>query len=442
MKIVIVGASFAGLSAALECLHRYPEADITLIDREKEVGYFPNVFNWKLKGDLKDWREAQVDSWQQVYDSAIHLQLETDVIAIDSVNQVVKTVNKGKRSATSYDYLILALGARQVWERANQDLEHYLLSSKTLEAAKASLAKIENATSIAVIGGGQIGLESLDALSQLPISLHLFEAQAFPLAKYFDKEMAYVIEEELKHRGVQLHLSETVNQLGHAANGVRIDTLKQQYHVDYCVVATNFKPNSSLLEGVVELYSDGAVKVNDFLQTSNSRIFAIGDLIRLPFAFFGEAYLPTISHAILTGQLVAYNLVKPTIPLHQVQRIVSSHIFGYNVTSVGLTEQEANLWMDTQSIRLQTTVSQWEQDKVDFKLVLEKGTGRLLGGQLVTCSDCNAQMNTLALAISKQMTAWDLMQGSWLSLPKQTAVVPLLVQAARKYVRQQQESKK
>ncbi|CYU62609.1 FAD-dependent oxidoreductase [Streptococcus suis] len=47
MNIVIIGASFAGLSAALECRKLYKNAHITLIDREKDVAYFPNTLNWK-----------------------------------------------------------------------------------------------------------------------------------------------------------------------------------------------------------------------------------------------------------------------------------------------------------------------------------------------------------------------------------------------------------
>ena len=66
MKIVIIGASFAGLSAALECHLLYPESDILLIDKESEVGYFPNALNWRLKGEIGDWSEARTQLYQQV----------------------------------------------------------------------------------------------------------------------------------------------------------------------------------------------------------------------------------------------------------------------------------------------------------------------------------------------------------------------------------------
>ncbi|MFX3770147.1 FAD-dependent oxidoreductase, partial [Streptococcus suis] len=66
MNIVIIGASFAGLSAALECRKMYQNAKITLIDREKDVAYFPNTLNWKVAVKISGWEDAKISLFSEV----------------------------------------------------------------------------------------------------------------------------------------------------------------------------------------------------------------------------------------------------------------------------------------------------------------------------------------------------------------------------------------
>ncbi|MBF0786401.1 MULTISPECIES: FAD-dependent oxidoreductase [unclassified Streptococcus] len=441
MKIIIVGASFAGMSAALECHQIYPEAQIVLMDKEKEVGFFPNVFNWQLKGELKQIEEARSELWGQVQQTRIDVRLETRFVRLDADNQVLIVEQGEQVLEEAYDVLILAMGAKQVWEVEDKALHERILSSKYFLDAQKSWEKIRAAQSVIIIGGGQIGLESADALSQLPLSLTLFEAETTPLAKYVDADLMAGIEEELKKRQIDVHTAEIVENisLSPSGNKVQVDTLKGSYEADYLLLATNFQPNTDIVGGILECNPDKTIIVDDYLETSQPNIFAIGDLIQLPFAFFGKAYLPLINHAILTGRLVAYNLLKKRRPLQEVQRIVSSHLFGYNITSVGLTERQAQLWTDVDTVVLQAPFSQWEIDELTFKLIVQKSDGRLLGGQLISTSRYIHQMNILSLAISNGMTAQDMVEQSWLCLPRYTNLVPIVAEACQLYLHRQEE---
>lgn len=438
MDIVIVGASFAGLSAALECAALYPEATILLLDKEKEVGYFPNALNWKTKGQIDDWSQAKSRLVDELGISPVQLCLERECIGFLPDEQAIQVRFQGEISKLSYDYLILAMGAHQVWEGQADGVDEQLLLTKSFSQGLESMEKIRRAKTITVIGAGQIGLESLDAFSHLGISLRLIEAQDWPLAKYFDQEMVEPILSILKEQGIALHFSEAVNRIERTEDGlVRVETLQDSYLSDYLVLGTSFRPNSERLKGLVNLHSDGSVLVDDYLETSQQRIFAIGDMIHMPFAFFGRAYLPMINHAILTGRLVAHNLLRKEKALKEVERIISSRIFGYNVTSVGLTEREASLWLDTSSVRISQSFSHWNDEWIDFKLVVSQVDGRVLGGQLVSKSNQIEQMNVLAMAISQQLTVDDLLRQSWLCLPGRTDLVPFLLEAANRYQLQQ-----
>lgn len=441
MKIIIVGASFAGMSAALECYQIYPKAQIVLIDKEKEVGFFPNVFNWQLKGELGQVEEARSELWHQVQKTRIDVRLETKLLQLDADRQVLMVEQGGVVGEETYDALILAMGAKQVWDIEDDLLKERILSSKYFSDAQKSQEKIGAAQSVIIIGGGQIGLESADALSQLPLSLTLFEAETTPLAKYVDPDLMVGIEEELKKHKIDLHTAETVEKISLSPTGhkVRVDTLKASYEADYLLLATNFQPNTDIVRGILECNPDKTIVVDDYLETSHPNIFAIGDLIQLPFAFFGKAYLPLINHAILTGRLVAYNLVSKRRPLKEVQRVVSSHLFGYNITSVGLTERQAQLWTDVDTVLLQAPFSQWEAEELTFKLIVQSSSGRLLGGQLISTSRHIHQMNTLALAISNGMTVQDMVEQSWLCLPRYTNLVPIVIEACQSYLHRQEE---
>ena len=443
MTIVIIGASFAGLSAALECLALYPEAKIVLIDKEEDLGYFPNALNWRLKGLINDWSEARNQLYHQVMHEKVEWLLGWELTSIQSTDKNIEIKCQAKRQKVAYDYLILAMGARQVWDKQSSNFSSKTLTSKSLSQMEESMEKILDAQSITVIGAGQIGLESLDALSRHDVKLRLIEAQKWPLAKYFDKEMTDWLYPELISRGIEVHFSETVNQIHLGATGQLVfETIQNRYMSDYMVMGTNFTPNTEILDGVLSLQLDGSLIVDDYLQTSEEFIFAVGDLIRMPVAFFGQSYLPMINHAILTGRLVAHNLLEKKRKLDKVERIVSSHVFGYNMTSVGMTEREASIWLDTRTVRIQQTYSQkysqWEDDPIDFKLIIEKQGGRLLGGQLVSQFDHTAQMDVLALAIAQELTVDDLFTQSWLCLPGRTEMVPFLLEAVRQYILQEE----
>lgn len=440
MNIVIIGASFAGLTTAMECQKRYPQATIYLIDKEESIAYFPNALNWKIKGEISSWEEARIRYFEGLEQSSIHFLLGWECISIESESKKVRLKQENKHQDVTYDYLILAMGAQQVWEHQSVDLSEKILTSKSIAQAQKSFEKLEEAESVTVIGAGQIGLESLEALSRLPLKLRLMESQEWPLAKYFDQEMVDFIWNEFERIGLDYHFSETINEVSLNELGqVQLSSLQGTYLSDFVLLGTNFRPHTDLVEGLVDLHTDGSILVDDYLETSQSGIFAVGDLIRMPVTMFGQAYLPMINHAILTGRLVAENLLAKKKPLRAVERIVSTHVFGYNLTSVGLTEREANLWLDTSSIRIQQAFSQWDEETIDFKMVVSRKDGRILGGQLVSTSDHIAQMNVLALAISKEMTVEDLLQEAWLCLPRRTDLQPFLVEAANRYLWQKED---
>ncbi|MBF0777119.1 MULTISPECIES: FAD-dependent oxidoreductase, partial [unclassified Streptococcus] len=125
----------------------------------------------QLKGELGQLEEARSELWAQVQQTTIDIRLETKLVQLDADHQMLILEHGNQVVEEAYDALILAMGAGQVWDVEDERLQERMLSSKYFSDAQNSQQKIEEAESVIIIGGGQIGLESADALSQLPFSL-------------------------------------------------------------------------------------------------------------------------------------------------------------------------------------------------------------------------------------------------------------------------------
>ena len=142
MKIVIVGASFAGLSCALEAAKLYPQAEICLIDARQEPLYTPNTVVRLLTGDISDIEDAKVDLWEQVLKQPVKLFLGHQFVALHSERQEVTLQVQDKTLVMAYDRLVLALGAEQNHQLAQQGLDPYLLTFKGKKNSVQSLEKL------------------------------------------------------------------------------------------------------------------------------------------------------------------------------------------------------------------------------------------------------------------------------------------------------------
>ncbi|MFS1663099.1 FAD-dependent oxidoreductase [Streptococcus sp. zg-JUN1979] len=442
MKIVIIGASFAGLSAALEASRSYPNAEILVLDKAREVAYFPNSLNWKLLGVIEDFEEARIALYRELLAiNAVTWQLGSELVALYPDKKKIKYKQENHEGFISYDKLILAMGAKQSWHQEDSQLKEHFLASKTVSEAKESYAKLQQAQSVLVVGGGHIGLESLEALTTLGIRIELIEAQDGLLSKYFDKEMLLPIEQLLEEKGVRLHFGAIAEQMIVTKDGgICVETMSATYKADYLLLATNFRPHTEVFYGLLDLNADGTLWVDNYLETSCQDVFAIGDVVQMPFAFFGRSYLPLINHALLTGRLAAHNIVQKRFPLKEVERIVSSHVFGYHLISVGLTQLQASLWTDVETVVIEEQFDQWRKEQLHFKLIIEKKTHRLLGAQLVSQVLHDNHMDAIALAIAKEMTAYDCLNQSFHSAPRQTPLEPLLSRACWQYANRREVS--
>lgn len=406
MKIVIIGASFAGLSAALKVAQLYPDAEVLVLDRQDKLAYIPNSLNWGLrKGQKEDW-DYRFFEQAQLEEAGIVLCLNQPVVGVDSDRQ---RVHLADGSEESYDRLILATGSTQQSSYIEgSDLPGVLMSKDYAHSVSARRV-LEKAERIAVIGAGQIGIEASETYAAMGKVVHLFEAQKSLDFKLYDQELLTPLEDSIREAGVQIHCQERVQRIEAVEEGLRVIGLTKEVTVDAVMLCAGFRPNTQFLEGLPILAEDRTVRVDSYLQTPLPSIFAVGDMVQLQLLDDKDfSYLPLINTALKTGEIAAYNLIEPRYQLPLSVRLVSGCHFGWYRTAIGLTAEEAALYEDISVVDYQAPFCVRDRSLLRIRLIVAAATGRILGAQALSQRDCTTLFQALVYPMAEQKTDRDL----------------------------------
>lgn len=402
MKVIVIGGSHAGIAASKYLKKLDSNVEVYLIEKSKVLGFIPSSVNLIFNGlfTANEIEKGEVGDQSTLENLGIHLLLETTVSNIDlEKKEVTYQSNLHKETTTqTFDKLILAMGSDRFsplipdTEETHQNIITYKSRSKTIEAYQ----KINESDQIAIIGAGLIGLELASSLAAQPDKkVTIIEQMNRPAFRYFDEEITNILLQHIPE-SIDLRLSESFNHY-QVINKSGKEQLEVQFFsgqtkvVDTCVFAVNPKPEIELVEHLIDLDFDQTILVNDFMQTSNPDVYAIGDLVKLPFGVHGEpAYLPLIGNARKTALVAASHITLPDPqPISNSQRAIGTEIFGVFLGSTGITKDEADFYdLETTSItKTYTHFSKYHADKgffVTIKVLYDSQTKQLFGAQLIS----------------------------------------------------------
>ena len=342
MKVVIIGASFAGVTAALEVRKKHSEAEIVLLEKQSKLGYIPNGLHLYLDKKISSLDDAYFITEEELKSDGIDCSLKTTVVKVDSIQKLIHYHKQSKKVVISYDKLIIATGSSQVSQKIIGSESERVLTYKWHDEAEEALHTMRASKHLTIIGGGQIGIEIADLLSKKGKQVALVENMDYMLFKYFDKEMIQPLQTEMQAAGVDLYLNQTVSAVKEAKDKLSIQLSNETIDSEAAILAVNVRPDLQFLDNQVKLHMDHTITVDEYLQTSVADIFAVGDCIQLSFGSEGEHfYAPLINNAVRSGITVANNLMQPTTPFNGSLRTIGTFAFGYYIASTGLTESES-----------------------------------------------------------------------------------------------------
>jgi 3-phenylpropionate/trans-cinnamate dioxygenase ferredoxin reductase subunit len=282
----IVGGGLAGAKAAEALRDKDFDGRIVLFAAEEHLPYErPPLSKEYLAGkkQLGDFTTAS-SAWYR--DHHIDLQLGTEVSAIDPK---AHTVALPDGSAVRYDKLVLATGShprRPPIPGSDADGVHYL---RTVDDADALNSALAEGSSLAVVGGGWIGLEVAAGARDRGVKVTVVEMAEVPLMAALGREVGEVFAALHRDHGVDLRLGATVQEIttsGGRATGLKLGD-GSAVDADAVLVAVGAAPNLALAEQAGLAIGDGGVLVDSSLRTSDPDIFAVGDIAAAEHPLFG-----------------------------------------------------------------------------------------------------------------------------------------------------------
>jgi NADH oxidase (H2O2-forming) len=407
MRICIVGGGGGASNAANMARRLDREAQIDIFTDRPDIGHQPCEIPFALSGYLRSWDDIYVFR-RKFYDQrGISVHFDT---------RVTKIVPNEKRllcgtDSHSYDKLILDLGAVPATPAIPGADGHneYTLATK-LSVAKEFEEALSRSKAAAIVGTGQIALEVASILVKREYDrVHLIGRSGSLLRSYLDEEMAATVADRVKANGIELILDTRVNAM-RSENGRKVLSLPDaELSVDFVFFAVGSRPNVALArEAGIRVGDAGGIAVNEYLQTSEPHIYAIGDCSENWDTITGSRRLyQTATNAARGGRIAATNAVLGNVlPYGGTTVPFVMDVFGLQVGTVGLTEREAReRGIDVASVVTATATRRrsFGGKPMTLKLIADRQDRTLIGAQVISDELVAGKIDRISLAIAQKV---------------------------------------
>ena len=417
MKIVIVGCTHAGTAAVVNLKELHPESEITIYEKNDNLSFLSCGIALNVGGVIKETKNLFYNSPENLAKMGVVTNMKHEVLNIDFENKTLKVKNllNNEEFEDNYDKLVLTLGSWPIVPKfEGGDLDNILLCKNHNHAIEI-IEKSKNAKNVVIIGAGYIGVELVEAFEMQGKNVTLIDAEERIMAKYLDKEFTDIAEKEFVDRGVNLVLGEKVSKFeGENGKVTKVVTNNGSYEGDLVVLCIGFAPNTKLVQGKLDTLPNGAIIIDEYMRTSKEDVFAAGDCCVVKYnPAHDTRYIPLATNAVRMGTLVARNIVEPTLKYMGTQGTSGIKIYEKCIASTGLTEEvaKATTKMNVASVELTDNYRPEFMPTylpATIKLVFDKDTRIIIGGQIISDIDLTQFMNTLSVVIQNEMTIEEL----------------------------------
>ncbi|TSB46607.1 FAD-dependent oxidoreductase [Alkalicoccobacillus porphyridii] len=417
MKTLVIGCTHAGTAAVTNILKMKPEDEVVVYERNDNVSFLSCGIALHVGGVVKEAEDLFYSSPEQLAALGATMRMQHEVLSIDTEKKTIQVRNLQTNDIFTdwFDKLVLATGSAPVIPPITGVGLKNIQLAKNYHQAKEIIQKAQDASNIAVIGAGYIGVELVEAFEAYGKNVTFIEGADRVLNKYLDREFTDIVEEELHEHHVKLALNEKVLQFNGNEEGLvqQVVTSEQTYEADLVLLCVGFKPQTDLLKNQVDMLPNGALILNDFMQTSHPDIYGAGDSCAVYYnPAKTHAYIPLATNAVRMGTIAAHNIIGNKVKYRGTQGTSGLKLYDLNMASTGVTESNAFFFgLNVKSITIDESYRPEfmpTAENVKIKIVYEVGTNRIVGGAIMSKVDLTQAVNTLSVCIQENKTIEDL----------------------------------
>lgn len=426
-KIVIIGGGTAGASAAFAARKSDRTAEITVIDKDNYSTYSRCGLPFAIKGVIQPIENLVVFPSKVFAAQKITQKLQTEVLAIDHKDHQItcRNVVTAETAKLSYDALIFATGSTPSKPPITGIDGKNVFTLRTIDEANKIAQFAKSVKSVVLVGASFIGLEVAEALKHLGLKVTIIE-QRYLLWRMLDKEISVIVKQRLLDEGIQVIEDKTISDL-------------KDFTDSMIIVCAGVRPQIKLAKEIgVEIGSTGGIKVDKYLRTSLADVYAAGDCAESISELTGEPMVSGLGTiAARQGMIAGANAtgkleIAPLILNASVLKLLDMEIGSAGLTECGLGNAECGITTVSALIKYPSLPHYYPGGTdVHIKLIADKETKRIIGGQILCKSGAAQRVNTISLIIQNKMTVNDLLKSDFCYSPPVSDIWDPIIIAAQ-----------
>ncbi len=415
-RVIVIGANAAGVEAASAARKKDRTAEITLITLEKNAGYSRCGLPFVIGGHIAKFTDLIV--YPPAYFQMLKLTLknETKVTAINTKEKTVTYITKeGATETMQYDSLVIATGADAFMPPIKGREKQGILSLRGLEDGEKIQAAVKaGAKSAVIMGAGLIGLEVGVGLIEQGLKVTIVEMLPQILPQLLDADMAKLVQEHLEEKSMKILTGKGVEEFLGEDKVTAVMAGGEKIEADLFISAFGVRANTKLaVDAGIPLGETRAIKTNMRMETDVKDVYAVGDCAESANIITHRpmcAQLGTI--AVRQGKVAGANAGGDYSQFTGILASAVTRLFEIEAGNTGMTEAGAarnRIEVVVGAISSKTKADYFPGAKpIKVKLVVEKESQRIIGGQVIGGEEVTQRINCLSFAIQKGMTVREL----------------------------------
>lgn len=415
MKVIIVGGVAGGAGTAARLRRNDETAEIIMLERGEYISYANCGLPYYVGGVITEKSALQLQTPE-----SFHQRFQVDV----RVGHEVTAVNPEKKTVTvkhgeevfeeSYDKLVLSPGAAPIRPAIPGIEENHVFTLRNIPDTYRihEFVTEQKPAACAVIGAGFIGLEMAENLAEQGIKVSVVEGASHVMPP-IDMDMAHGVHNYIRAQGIELYLGRTCTAMDKdgviLSDGTRVAA-------DMVILSIGVRPDTRFLaDSGIELGARGEILVNEYMETSVSDVYALGDAVSVTHVVNGSKVLiPLASPANKQGRIVADNLCGRKTAYKGSQGTSIMKFFDMTVAVTGEKEESLKAQNRKYGKVITTSASQAGYypggEMMTVKTIFDPDNGVILGAQIVGGKGVDKRIDDLANAVRFKLTAYELQE--------------------------------